>query len=89
MARGESGTFPPPTPRSGLLTSCKPASNKKKKKSKKAGGSANAGATFSATTGQPAPATATTTATSTQVATAPQQRSYRAPRVEELEDSDE
>ncbi|KAL2135745.1 hypothetical protein VTI74DRAFT_7115 [Chaetomium olivicolor] len=61
---------------------------KKKKKSKKASGSANAGATFSATTGQPAPATATTTATDTQVSTAPQQRSYMAPRVEELEDDE-
>ncbi|KAK4125539.1 translocation protein [Parathielavia appendiculata] len=65
-----------------------PAANKKKKKTKKSSGSATAGATFSATTGQPAPATATTTATDTQVSTAPQQRSYMAPRVEELEDDE-
>ncbi|KAK4100328.1 translocation protein [Parathielavia hyrcaniae] len=65
-----------------------PAANKKKKKTKKTSGSATASATFSATTGQPAPATATTTATETQVSTAPQQRSYMAPRVEELEDDE-
>ncbi|KAL2263773.1 hypothetical protein VTK26DRAFT_5180 [Humicola hyalothermophila] len=64
-------------------------SKKKKKKSKKASGSANAGATFSAATGQAAPATATTTATATQISTGtPQQRSYMAPRVEELEDDE-
>ncbi|KAK4246556.1 hypothetical protein C7999DRAFT_15340 [Corynascus novoguineensis] len=67
-----------------------PASNKKKKKKSKksASGSAAAGATFSATTGQPAPASATTTATATQISTAPQQRNYVAPRVEELEDEE-
>jgi translocation protein SEC62 len=72
-----------------LLTTVQPAADKKKKKkSKKAAGSANAGATFSATTGQPAPATATTSATTTQIATGLQQRSYMAPRVEELEDDE-
>ncbi|KAL2024545.1 hypothetical protein VTK56DRAFT_7588 [Thermocarpiscus australiensis] len=64
-----------------------PASGKKKKKTKK-NASANAASTFSAATGQPAPATATTTATATQVSSAPQQRSYVAPRVEELEDDE-
>ncbi|KAK4109556.1 translocation protein [Canariomyces notabilis] len=66
-----------------------PAAKGKKKKSKKSSGSANAGATFAASTGQPAPATATTTATATQISAAPaQQRSYVAPRVEELEDDE-
>ncbi|KAH6632690.1 translocation protein Sec62-domain-containing protein [Chaetomium tenue] len=66
-----------------------PAAAKKKKKTKKsASGSAAAGATFSGATGQPAPASATTTATSTQIATGLQQRSYMAPRVEELEDDE-
>lgn len=68
-----------------------PAGNKKgkKKKAAKTSASSSAGATFSATTGQPAPATATTTATATQVTTAPQQRSYMSPRIEEVEDDDE
>ncbi|KAK0701829.1 translocation protein Sec62-domain-containing protein [Lasiosphaeria miniovina] len=61
---------------------------KKKKKSKSSAVSASAGSTFSATTGQPAPATATTTATATQVLTEPHQRSYVAPRVEELGDDE-
>ncbi|KAH6855734.1 translocation protein Sec62-domain-containing protein [Chaetomium sp. MPI-CAGE-AT-0009] len=66
-----------------------PAAAKKKKKSKKsASGSAAAGATFSGATGQPAPASATTTATATQISTGPQQRSYMAPRVEELPDDE-
>ncbi|KAK3293987.1 translocation protein Sec62-domain-containing protein [Chaetomium fimeti] len=67
-----------------------PAAAKKKKKTtkKSASGSAAAGATFSGATGQPAPASATTTATATQIATGLQQRSYMAPRVEELEDDE-
>ncbi|GAB1316673.1 Translocation protein S62 [Madurella fahalii] len=65
-----------------------PATKGKKKKTKKSSGSASAGAAFAASTGQPAPATATTTATDTQVSAAPQQRSYMAPRVEELEDDE-
>ncbi|KAK4449923.1 translocation protein Sec62-domain-containing protein [Podospora aff. communis PSN243] len=61
---------------------------KKKKKSKAASGSAAAQSTFSAGTGQPLPARATTTATATQISTGAQQRSYVAPRVEELDDSE-
>ncbi|KAJ9138870.1 Translocation protein SEC62 [Pleurostoma richardsiae] len=61
---------------------------KKKKKSKSAGSNAQAQANFLGSTGQPMPATATTTATSTQVATAAQQRSYVAPKVEELGDDE-
>ncbi|KAJ9160913.1 Translocation protein SEC62 [Coniochaeta hoffmannii] len=61
----------------------------KKKKKSSSKGSASAQATFSATTGQPAPASATTTATDTQVATGPaKQRSYIAPKVEELADDE-
>jgi translocation protein SEC62 len=59
---------------------------KKKKKSSAPAVAPNAG--FAAATGQLAPATATTTATDTQVATAAQQRSYEAPRVEELGDDE-
>ncbi|CAM1511396.1 Fc.00g089090.m01.CDS01 [Cosmosporella sp. VM-42] len=62
---------------------------KKKKKSKsKTAGVATATPGFAAATGQVAPATATTTGTDTQVNTAPQQRHYVAPKVEELEDSE-
>ncbi|VBB73915.1 Putative translocation protein SEC62 [Podospora comata] len=64
---------------------------KKKKKSKKVKASATAGATFSAATGQAAPATASVNSTATQIASGPTptQRSYLAPRVEELEDDEE
>ncbi|OTB08140.1 hypothetical protein M426DRAFT_317241 [Hypoxylon sp. CI-4A] len=62
----------------------------KPKKKKKATKSVNAesAAHLAGQTGNPPPATATTTATTTQVQTAPQQRSYVAPRVEELADDE-
>ncbi|XXG98528.1 hypothetical protein Hte_004852 [Hypoxylon texense] len=62
------------------------AKPKKKKKSKAI--NAESAAQLAGQTGHPAPATATTTATTTQVQTAPQQRSYVAPRVEELADDE-
>ncbi|KAI0171846.1 translocation protein [Hypoxylon sp. FL1284] len=62
------------------------AKPKKKKKSKSV--NAESAAQLAGQTGHPPPATATTTATTTQVQTAPQQRSYVAPRVEELADDE-
>ncbi|KAI1095843.1 translocation protein [Rostrohypoxylon terebratum] len=63
---------------------------KPKKKKKKSSHSVNAesAAQLASHTGHPPPATATTTATTTQVQTAPQQRAYIAPRVEELADDE-
>jgi translocation protein SEC62 len=43
---------------------------------------------ISGTTGNAPPATATTTATDTQINTEPRQRSYVAPKVEELADDE-
>ncbi|KAI2637099.1 translocation protein [Hypomontagnella submonticulosa] len=62
----------------------------KPKKKKKASKSVNAesAAQLAGQTGHPPPAEATTTATTTQIQTAPQQRSYVAPRVEELADDE-
>ncbi|KAI1386391.1 translocation protein [Hypoxylon trugodes] len=62
----------------------------KPKKKKKASKSVNAesAAQLAGQTGHPPPATATTTATTTQVQTAPLQRSYVAPKVEELADDE-
>ncbi|KFA67683.1 hypothetical protein S40285_00960 [Stachybotrys chlorohalonatus IBT 40285] len=61
---------------------------KPKKKKKSSASSAAPTAGLAAATGQMGPVTATTTATDTQVATAAQQRSYEAPRVEELADDE-
>ncbi|KAI2624222.1 translocation protein [Hypoxylon sp. NC1633] len=62
----------------------------KPKKKKKISNSVNAdsAAHLAGQTGHPPPATATTTATTTQVQTAPQQRAYVAPKVEELPDDE-
>jgi len=61
---------------------------KKKKKSKSNVG-AGANSSFAAATGQVAPTTATTTGTDTQINTSnAQQRSYEAPKVEELADDE-
>ncbi|OTA63686.1 translocation protein [Hypoxylon sp. EC38] len=62
----------------------------KPKKKKKASKTVNAqsAAQLAGQTGHPPPATATTTATTTQVQTAPQQRAYVAPKVEELADDE-
>ncbi|ORY63221.1 translocation protein Sec62-domain-containing protein [Pseudomassariella vexata] len=62
---------------------------KKKKSSSKSGINADAAASFAGTTGTPAPATASTTGTDTQIQTATlQQRTYTAPKVEELDDDE-
>ncbi|KAJ2981237.1 hypothetical protein NUW58_g6736 [Xylaria curta] len=61
---------------------------KPKKKKKKTTLNTESAAHFAGSIGEPTPATATTTATETQVQTAPQQRSYVAPRVEELGDDE-
>ncbi|KAH7328162.1 translocation protein Sec62-domain-containing protein [Stachybotrys elegans] len=61
---------------------------KPKKKKSKSSGSAGPNATLAAATGQVAPVQATTTATDTKVNTNLQQRSYEAPRVEELGDDE-
>ncbi|KAK6852511.1 hypothetical protein PG995_011062 [Apiospora arundinis] len=61
----------------------------KKKKSKSSKGmSHESAAGFAGSTGNVAPATATTTGTDTQIQTAPQQRAYAAPQVEELGDDE-
>jgi translocation protein SEC62 len=60
---------------------------KKKKKKSSAGGATVASSAVAAATGQVAPATATTTGTETTISTA-QQRSYEAPKVEELGDDE-
>ncbi|KAI1377770.1 translocation protein [Hypoxylon crocopeplum] len=62
------------------------AKPKKKKKTKSV--NAESAAQLAGQTGHPPPATATTTATTTQIQTGPQQRSYIAPRVEELADDE-
>ncbi|KAI5868498.1 translocation protein [Durotheca rogersii] len=61
-----------------------------KPKKKKASRAVNAesAAQLASHTGHPPPATATTTATTTQIQTAPQQRAYVAPKVEELADDE-
>ncbi|EMR70347.1 hypothetical protein MGN70_014347 [Eutypa lata] len=61
---------------------------KKKKKGKQSASGAQVAAQFAASQGQAAPPTATTTATETEIQTAPQQRSYVAPKVEELADDE-
>ncbi|KAL7627515.1 Translocation protein S62 [Parahypoxylon ruwenzoriense] len=61
---------------------------KKKKKASSKSVNAESAAQLAGQTGHPPPATATTTATTTQVQTAPQQRAYVAPRVEELADDE-
>ncbi|ROW01182.1 hypothetical protein VSDG_02674 [Cytospora chrysosperma] len=78
-----------------FMDSFKPVAKKKKKTRSSsaggaAGGQASANAAFAAATGQPMPASATTTATETQIATDSEahQRSYVAPRVEEVGDDE-
>ncbi|RYO89905.1 hypothetical protein DL766_006932 [Monosporascus sp. MC13-8B] len=61
---------------------------KKKKKAKQTATNAEAAAHFAASQGHVAPATAVTTATETEIQTASQQRSYVAPKVEELVDDE-
>lgn len=60
---------------------------KPKKKKSKAGAS-GAPDVFAAATGQVGPTSATTTGTDTQVLNTVQQRSYEAPKVEELADDE-
>lgn len=67
------------------LTNLQTEKPKKKKKSKAAPGGTNS--VLAAATGQVAPASATTTGTDTQLNTATQ-RSYEAPKVEELADDE-
>lgn len=56
-------------------------------KKSKAAGAVGTNPVFAAATGQVAPTSATTTGTDTQINTV-QQRSYEAPRVEELADDE-
>lgn len=62
---------------------------KSKKKGKAAASGGGTNATFAAATGQVAPTTAKTTGTDTQIKTGDMhQRSYMAPKVEELADDE-